>query len=66
MHDIVVPELDVQCQTESKIKINHISEWTSSVYVHETTQVSERCSQKEAIDRAGAKQAINKTEVGCV
>lgn len=64
MHDI--DELDLQSQTGSKIRINQISEWTGSVYVHETTQVSECCSQKETADRAGAKQAINKTRVGCV
>lgn len=39
------PELDVQCQTGSKIIIKEISEWTGSVYVHKTTQVSECCSQ---------------------
>lgn len=66
MHDIVGPKLDVQCQTGSKIAIKKISEWTGSVYVHETTQVSECFSQKKAIDRAGTKQAINKAEVGYV
>lgn len=30
------------------------------------TQVSECCSQKDATDRAGTKQAINKTEVGYI
>lgn len=57
------PELDVWCQTGSKIIIKQISEWTGLVYVHKTTQVSECCSQKDAIDRAGTKKAVNKTEV---
>lgn len=30
------------------------------------TQVSECCSQKDATDRAGTKQPINKTEVGYI
>lgn len=58
--------LGVQCQTGLKITINQISEWTGSVHVHEMTQVSECCSQKDATDRAGTKQTINKTEVGYV
>lgn len=46
--------------------MKEISEWTGSDYVCETTQVYECCSQKDAVDRAGTKQAIYKSEVGCL